>query len=148
MIRITRRPLDPEQITSRLRLKVHGAVVTFAGTVRLYSDGKKVRMLEYEAFHPMALKKLKEIEAELRQKWKLEDVVIYHRLGRLDVGVASLFVAVASEHRQDGFEACRQSVELIKQKVPIWKKEHWVRGKPRWVRADSDWSVEIPAPKD
>ncbi|MSQ32660.1 MAG: molybdenum cofactor biosynthesis protein MoaE [Dehalococcoidia bacterium] len=147
MIRITRQVLDEKAITSKLKLKVHGAVVTFAGTTRLYSDGKKVRMLEYEAYEPMATKKLREIEADMRKKWKLEDAVIFHRLGNLEVGEVSVFIAAASEHRAEAFDACRFAIEEIKEKVPIWKKEHWVNGKPHWVRADANWEVKIPEPK-
>ncbi len=135
MIRITTERLIPQEVIDSLQIGIYGAVVTFVGTVRLYNEGKRVRYLEYEAYPEMAEKKLEEIAGELRQKWDVEDVSIFHRLGRLKVGEASLVVAVATPHRRPGFEACLHAVERIKQVVPIWKKEVWEGGEA-WVSGE------------
>ena len=132
MIVITEQPLDPEEFTNRVRRDGNGAVVTFLGTTRDFSEGKRVVHLEYEAYEEMAYKKLEEIRQELKAEFGVADVAIAHRLGPVDIGQISLVVAVASPHRKEAFLACHEAVNRLKQIVPIWKKEvfedgaHWV----------------------
>ena len=135
MIRITRDPLHPEEAIDSLKRTIHGAVVTFMGTVRLYTEERKVQYLDYEAYTEMAEEKMREIEDEVRAKYEIEDVTILHRIGRLYVGETSLVVAVASLHRREGFDTCLYTVERIKELVPIWKKEVWEEGQV-WVRSE------------
>ena len=137
MIEISVGPLDPEQITARVRRSVNGAVVTFLGTTRDHTEGRNVLHLEYEAYRPMADNKLAEIEAEIRQRWGIEDVAIAHRLGRLEIEEISLVVAVASPHRGQAFAACQYAVDRIKQTAPIWKKEYFEGGEV-WVGSPED----------
>ena len=137
MIQITHEPLDPEAITARVRRDSSGAVVTFLGTARSYTGDRKVLHLEYEAYQPMADKKLAEVARELRERWPVEGVAIAHRLGRLEIGGISLVVAVASPHRRAAFAACQYSVDRIKRTVPIWKKEFF-RGGEVWVESPED----------
>ncbi|MBM3934713.1 MAG: molybdopterin converting factor subunit 1 [SAR202 cluster bacterium] len=134
---ITDAPLDPEALTERVRRDSAGAVVTFLGTTRDNSIGRKVLHLEYEAYRPMADNKLAEIIAEMRARWPLEVVAIAHRLGRLEISEISLVVAVSSPHRKDAFAACMYSVDRIKQTVPIWKKEFFVGGEV-WIESPED----------
>jgi molybdopterin synthase catalytic subunit len=135
MIEITHQPLDPERITAQVRRDTNGAVVTFLGVTRLYSEGKKVVRLEYEAYEAMARKKLAEICQEVRDQFAIEDVAIAHRIGPVDIGQISLVVAVASPHRKEAFLACHQLVDRLKETVPIWKKEFFEDGS-RWVACD------------
>lgn len=132
MIEITYQPLDPDRITAEVRQDTNGAVVTFLGTTRNYSEGKRVVKLEYEAYEDMALKKLEEIRQEMRAEFEVEDIAIAHRIGPVDIGQISLVVAVASPHRKEAFLACHQVVDRIKEIVPIWKKEVFEDGS-RWV---------------
>ena len=132
MIEITHDPLDPQEITARVRSESNGAVVTFLGTTRRLTRGREVLRLEYEAYRPMADSKLAEIAGEMRERWSVEDIAIAHRLGRLEVGEISLVVAVASPHRREAFAACQYCVDRIKQTVPIWKKEFFEDGEV-WV---------------
>ena len=132
MIEITHDPLDPQEITARVRSEANGAVVTFLGTTRRFTGGREVLHLEYEAYRPMADNKLAEIAQEMRERWSVEDVSIVHRLGRLEIQDISLVVAVASPHRKEAFAACQYSVDRIKQTVPIWKKEFFEDGEV-WV---------------
>ena len=134
LIEITREPLDPEAITAQVRKRSNGAVLTFLGTTRAQTADRAVLHLEYEAYEPMALNKLTEIAAEIRDRWDVEDVAISHRLGRLDIEDISLVVAVASPHRKDAFEACQYSVDRIKEIVPIWKKEYFEGGEV-WIES-------------
>ena len=143
MIEITHEPLDPEAITAKVKKDSNGAVVTFLGTTRDFNHGRRVLRLEYEAYRPMADKKLAEIVDEIRERWPIEDVAIAHRLGPLEIGDISLVVAVAAPHRKEAFAACQYSVDRIKQMVPIWKKEHFEGGEV-WVGSQEDVPAEEP----
>ena len=142
MIEITHRALDPQPITASVRRDSNGAVVTFLGATRRDSMGKGVLYLEYEAYEPMALKKLSEIAAEVTQKWGVQDLDIFHRVGRLEIEDISLVVAVASPHRKEAFQACGYVVDRIKEDVPIWKKEVFEDGEV-WVGCQSH---SLPSP--
>ncbi len=132
MIEITEGPLDPEAITAKVKRDTNGAVVTFLGNTRRFSEGRRVLYLEYEAYTEMVLKKLEEIRQEMCRQWGIDDVAISHRIGRLEIEETSLVVAVASPHRKEAFMACHQVVDRIKEIVPIWKKEVFEDGSA-WV---------------
>src|SRR5204862_4278855 len=89
--------------------------------------------LDYEAYGPMAEKKLAEIEAEVRRRWQVGGVAMVHRLGRLEVGEVSVAVAVSCPHRGDAFNACRYAVDTLKELVPIWKKDNPPDAAGGWV---------------
>lgn len=135
MIEITYEALDPERITSEVRKDTNGAVVTFLGTTRVFSEGKRVVKLEYEAYEDMARKKLEEVRQEMRREFGVEDIAIAHRIGPVDIGQISLVVAVASPHRKEAFFACHKAVDRVKEIVPIWKKEVFEDGS-RWVACE------------
>ena len=137
MILITADPLDPEATTSLVLKSSNGAVVTFLGVTRDTTAARRVLHLEYEAYRPMADKKLAEIAYEVSAEWPIEDVAIAHRVGRLEIGDVSLVVAVASPHRRDAFAASQHVVDRIKQTVPIWKKEFFEGGEV-WVESPED----------
>ena len=135
MIEITDSPLDPESITAQVRKDGNGAVATFLGTTRAFSDGKRVVKLEYEAYEGMARNKLEEIRQEIQAEFGVEDIAIAHRIGPVDIGQISLVVAIASPHRREAFLACHKAVDRIKEIVPIWKKEVFEDGS-RWVACE------------
>ena len=136
MIELTRQVLNPDPITASVRQDTNGAVVTFLGITRRTSQDKRVLYLEYEAYEPMALKKLEKVRQEVINKWGLQDVAIAHRFGRLEIEETSLVVAVASPHRREAFKACLEVVDRIKETVPIWKKEVFEDGEA-WVGCQS-----------
>ena len=105
-----------------------GALCTFVGVVRDHNAGKAVLHLEYEAFEEMALALMEEIAAEASRRWPITAISIVHRLGRLEIGEASVAVAVVSPHRAEAFEACRYAIDALKATVPIWKKEYYADG--------------------
>jgi molybdopterin synthase catalytic subunit len=111
-----------------------GAVVTFEGVVRNNAGGKPVHYLEYSAYTPMAEAKMREIGDEVREKWGFP-CAMAHRVGRLEIGEASICIAVASPHRRDAFDACLYAINRVKEAVPVWKKE---------VAPDGTWWVEDP----
>ena len=140
MIELTYQVLDPEKTTALVRKDANGAVVTFLGTTRDSFEGRRVVMLEYEAFDEMAINKLEEIRRELQAEFQIEDIAIAHRIGSVPIGEISLVVAVASPHRLEAFQACHQAVNRLKETVPIWKKEIYEDGS-RWVACEDH---EIP----
>ena len=107
-----------------------GAISSFIGTTRVdeAGEGAEVEYLEYEAYRPMADRKLEEIEAEIRSRWEVGRVSIVHRLGRVDPGEASVAIVVSAPRRGAAFEASRHAIERIKEIVPIWKREVWSDG--------------------
>jgi molybdopterin synthase catalytic subunit len=106
-----------------------GAISTFVGTTRVdENSGASVEYLDYEAYRPMADRKLEEIGAEIERRWDVREVAIVHRIGRVDPGEASVAIVVASPRRGEAFEATRYAIERIKQVVPIWKREVWSDG--------------------
>ncbi len=84
----------------------------------------------------MALKKLRELEAEARQRWPVIELALIHRVGQLDLGEISVAVAVSCPHRHQAFDACRWLIDTLKESVPIWKKENWEDGSQEWVHPD------------
>ena len=107
----------------------------FIGTVRNNADGKKVLYLEYEAFSEMALKKLEEISTEVYNRWKISDIDIVHRIGRIEIGETVLVIAVGSVNRSEALQACQYAIDRIKEVVPIWKKEFY-EDSSNWIGHD------------
>jgi molybdopterin synthase catalytic subunit len=105
-----------------------GAVATFAGLVRNQNQGRTVRFLEYEAYEPLAVRALVRIIDEARDIWPDARLAVHHRIGRLEIGEASVAIVAASPHRGNAFAACRYAIERVKQIVPIWKHEHFEGG--------------------
>ncbi len=132
MIRIVESKIDREEIVQSVSTPDSGAIATFDGTVRNHSREKLVTHLHYEAFSEMALKELEKIRAEAIQRWSLNGMAIVHRVGRMEIGESSVFIAVSSAHREDAFEACRFAIDTLKTTVPIWKKEHYEDGEV-WI---------------
>ena len=133
MIQLTRETIDMQDLLARVNSPAAGAVVLFLGTVRELTAGLRTVALDYECYPEMAEKKLAELEAEARQRWPLVECAIVHRLGRLELGEASVAVAVSSPHRGAAFEAGQWLIDTLKQVVPIWKKENWADGTTEWV---------------
>jgi molybdopterin synthase catalytic subunit len=123
MVRLTRDPIDHTSLTESVRSPHCGAVAVFLGTVRDITGDEITEFLDYEAYPPMAEKKLAEIEAEARRRWTIGEVALVHRLGRLGVGEISVGVAVSAPHRAAAFDACRFAIDTLKEVVPIWKKD-------------------------
>jgi molybdopterin synthase catalytic subunit len=133
VIEITSKPIVVEPVINKVRKSSHGAVVTFIGTVRDNSEGKRVLYLEYETYTEMAEKKLKEICLEIQNRWGIGDVNIIHRVGRIEVGDIAIVIAVGSSHRLEAFQACQYAIDCIKKTVPIWKKEFYEDGSSTWI---------------
>lgn len=105
-----------------------GAVVVFDGIVRNNTRGRTTLFLDYEAYEEMALAQMRALSGEACAKFGVRDVVLVHRLGKLEIGETSVLIVVASAHRGAAFDACRWLIDTLKKTVPIWKKEHFVDG--------------------
>jgi molybdopterin synthase catalytic subunit len=141
LFELTRRRIACDSLVERVRTGEDGAVVTFDGCVRNHSHGRRTLYLEYEGYEPMALEKIREIGSQVHERFAVDRVTIVHRLGRLEIGETSVFIAVSAAHRAAAFEACRWAIDTLKQTVPIWKKEFFADGA---VWADGEL---LPAPQ-
>ena len=128
IFRLVRQPIDKQEVVEALKAPEDGALVIFDGFVRNNFKGQKTLYLEYEAYETMAWAKIREIAAQMRQKFAIRRIAIVHRLGRLEIGETSVLIAVASAHRAAAFDACRYAIDTLKRTVPIWKKEFFVGG--------------------
>src|SRR4030095_16068001 len=124
-VAVTSEPLDSEALVALVDKKGDGAVVTFVGLVRDHNQGRQVQFLEYEAYEALAIRALQRIVDEACELWPGARVAVHHRLGRLEIGEASIVIAAASPHRADAFAACRYTIERVKQIVTIWTREHF-----------------------
>lgn len=139
--RIVTDKIDVAALEAQVADVANGAVCTFIGQVRRQSRGREVHYLEYNAYVPMAEKMLLRIAQEAEAKWNCQ-VAIQHRIGRIELGEASVVVAVGSPHRGEAFDACRWCIDTLKETVPIWKKEvcpdgtYWIEGEDA-LKADN-----------
>ena len=144
LLAIGRAPLALELLTQAVtgldRAGSDGAIVTFLGLVRNHNAGRRVQYLEYEAYEPLALRAFARISDETRDRWPGVQLALHHRIGRLEIGEASVAIAAASAHRADAYAACRYTIERVKQIAPIWKREYFDGG-DMWIEgatADPD----------
>ena len=123
-------------LIDKVRSNDAGAIVTFVGVVREDREGNssRVEAIDYHAFDEMAVKTLEELIREIKDRWKGILVAVSFRKGILNVGEASVAIAVSAPHRKEAFEACRFAIDKLKETVPIWKKELWKGPKGnRWL---------------
>jgi molybdopterin synthase catalytic subunit len=130
--RLSAEPLSLDAVVREVQRDEAGAIATFIGTTRNRSRGRAVRFLDYEAYEGMAEATMAELAAELKQRYRLLEVAIHHRVGRVDIGEASVMIAVSAPHRSDALAACKDAIDTLKQTVPLWKKEVYEGGE-EWV---------------
>jgi molybdopterin synthase catalytic subunit len=134
MIALTPHSIDTQALLESVQSPHAGAVVLFLGTVRDLTGDQVTEFLEYEAYPPMAEKKLAELATLARQRWPIQGLAMVHRIGRLGVGEVSVAVAVSCPHRVEAFEAGRFLIDTLKEQVPIWKKDTAPDGAATWVK--------------
>lgn len=143
-VAITDRPIDTQHVLAQVQSAQAGAVLLFVGTTREYTSGRRTMSLDYECYPEMALQKLNELVGESQIRWDLVAVAIVHRIGHLELGEASIAVAVSSAHRCDAFEAGQWLMDEIKKVVPIWKQENWADGTSEWVHPGLENTTDPP----
>lgn len=138
--------IQTERIVERMKQGEDGAVVVFEGIVRNHTRSRRTLFLDYEAYEPMALNQMNSLAEKVLANYKVRELAIVHRLGRLQIGETSVLIVVTSAHRGAAFDACRFAIDTLKRTVPIWKKEHftdgvvWADGEPfpEELRAGTD----------
>jgi molybdopterin synthase catalytic subunit/molybdopterin converting factor small subunit len=125
-------PLDVRAVLAQVETSEAGAVAAFVGTVRAHSRDRDVTHLEYEAFEGMAEEVMEQLASALKVKYDLCEVAIAHRVGRVEVGEASVAIAVSAPHRHDALAACAEAIDTLKNTVPLWKKEVYEGGE-EWI---------------
>ena len=143
---LTSEPIDFHALTESVRSPNSGAVVLFLGTVRELTNGRKTSALDYEAYPEMAELKLRELEAQARERWPIDRLALIHRLGHLELSEVSVAVAVSCPHRHQAFDAARFLIDELKAWVPIWKKENWADGTTEWVHPGLEGLEKLPVP--
>lgn len=133
---IVHEPIPTQAMVDAIKRPEDGAVAVFEGIVRDHSRGRRTLFLEYEAYEVMALNQMEALARQALERFAIRDVVLVHRLGRLQISQTSVLIVVASAHRAAAFEACRWLIDTLKHTVPIYKKEHfedgavWADGEP------------------
>jgi molybdopterin synthase catalytic subunit len=130
--RLSGEPLSLDAVVDEVRSDQAGAIATFIGTTRLQSRGRTVLHLDYEAYEEMAEQVMARIAAELKGRYDLCEIAIHHRTGRVEIGEASVVIAVSAPHRQDALAACKDAIDTLKEQVPLWKKEFYEGGEG-WI---------------
>lgn len=143
LVALLHSPIDLPAIVRDVRADPDGAIVTFDGFVRNESHGRRTLYLDYEAYEPMALAKMREIAQLAHQSFAIHRLAILHRLGRLQIGETSVFIAVSAPHRAAAFDGCRFAIDTLKRIVPIWKKEYFADGA---IWADGELPPAPPSP--
>ncbi len=128
MIKITDKSISPEAVIDKVRTSGSGCVVTYVGLIRDNSRGKPVQSVEYTDTDGRAEAGLQKIAAEIKQKWPVNAVAIYHRVGKLNVGDINFVVAIAAAHRGEGYAASQYAVDRFKESLPTMKKETYRDG--------------------
>jgi len=147
IFQLVRKPILADRILESLKGSGDGALATFDGFVRNNFKGQATLYLEYEAYEAMAYAKMREIGAQMRDKFSIHRVLMIHRLGRLEVGETSVLIAVSAPHRGAAFDACRYGIDTLKRTVPIWKKEFFVGGAV-WVEGEVPRQEAISGPDE
>jgi molybdopterin synthase catalytic subunit/molybdopterin converting factor small subunit len=130
--RLSEEPLSLDAAVEEVRSDEAGAIATFVGTTRVHSRGRTVERLEYEAYAGMAEKVMAEIADALKRRYDLREIAIHHRTGTVEIGDASVVIAISAPHRQDALAACRDAIDTLKEQVPLWKKEIYEGGE-EWI---------------
>jgi len=137
---ITRDVIDVRELQRKIQRPEDGAVVTFEGVVRNNTKGRETAYLDYECYEPMALTGITRIGREVAAQFAIGRIGIVHRLGRLQIGEASVAVVAGAPHRRPAFEAALEAINRLKREVPIWKKEFFADGAV-WV--DGEWDESL-----
>lgn len=137
---ITRQPIESRRLVAALQRPEDGAVVVFEGVVRNNTRGRQTTHLEYECYEEMAIEQMARIGKEITAQGDISRLGMVHRLGRLQIGEASVSVVATAPHRKPAFDAALEGINRLKREVPIWKKEFFADGAV-WV--DGEWSGEL-----
>jgi molybdopterin synthase catalytic subunit len=137
MIEITSEDFSVDDVLRSMKEQANGAIVSFVGIVRGENEGRVVDRIEVQAYEEMARRQLEDIRRDALQKFGVNHIAIFHRVGVLEVSDNIVLIAVGGAHRDESFKACRFVLEELKAKAPLWKKEfttdgsYWVEDEKR-----------------
>jgi molybdopterin synthase catalytic subunit len=144
VIRLQTEPIRVEELIDSVRAPGDGAIAVFVGTVRDHNRGRRVLYLEYEAYPEMAESEMQRLVEQAKSRFEASSIAIVHRTGRLEIGEASVAVAVSAKHRGPALEACRSLIDTFKRTVPIWKREVFQDGEV-WIEGSGETPVDRQA---
>lgn len=145
-IEITADLLSVDEAVKTVTSPTSGAISLFIGTTRNNFDGKEVTHLEYDAYIPMAVKEIKKICQDMRKKWGVEHIAVWHRIGHVPITESSVVIAVSSPHRKASLESVQYCIDTLKATVPIWKKEMYAEGEGTWKEnKECSWGTSTPS---
>src|ERR1700683_1848143 len=147
IFQLIREPIQPGELLEKLKAPEDGAMVVFDGFVRNNFKAKRTLYLEYEAYEGMALAKRREIGEQIREKFPIRRLAIIHRLGRLEIGETSVWIAVSSAHRNAAFDSWPYAIDTLKRAVPNWKKEFFAGGAV-WAEGETHAQEAISRPDE
>lgn len=130
---ITDQPINTDTLLAETADDSCGALIIFAGTVRNHNDGRPVHAMTYEAHVALAENVLKALEDEILTRFAVQRCRIQHRIGRLELGEASVVIVVRGHHRDAAYQASRHAIDELKTRAPIWKEEHYADGDSRYL---------------
>lgn len=137
---LTRERIDSAGLAQKLLRGEDGALITFDGVVRNNTKGRATKFLDYECYEAMAVKVMAQIGRDIAASHSIGRIAMVHRLGRMEIGEASVTIIVTSPHRGPAFAAALEGINRLKKLVPVWKKEHFVDGEV-WV--DGEWDDAV-----
>jgi len=129
---LTEEPVSLDRVVAEVSTQEAGAIATFSGTARRHSRGRVVQYLDYEGYEGMAEEMMAKLAGDLRERYELKEIAIHHRVGRVELGEASVVIAVSAAHRKDALAACKDAIDILKLDVPLWKKEVYDGGE-EWI---------------
>ena len=138
---LTRHPIDSAALARHMLRGEDGAVVNFEGVVRNNTKGRATKFLDYECYEAMAIQTMAQIGREIASSFAIGKMAMVHRLGRMEIGEASVAIIVTAPHRRPAFDAALEGINRLKRTVPIWKKEHFADGEV-WV--EGEWDDSVP----
>jgi molybdopterin synthase catalytic subunit len=136
MIKIVAEPIDTAAVLESVQSVTSGAAVLFVGSTRKMTAGRETTKLNYDCYESMAIQKMQELADQARAKWPVDNISVVHRVGTVELGEASIAIAVSSAHRAASFSAAEWLIDEIKKQVPIWKQEFWADGATEWIHPD------------
>ena len=134
--RFSHEPIDCAALRREMQDPACGGYAAFEGWVRNRNEGREVKLLEYEAFEPLAIKEGERILAAAAERHGVQRIACVHRIGSLALGDVAVWVGASSRHRNEAFLACREVIDEVKHRLPIWKKEHYLDGDSGWVNCE------------
>lgn len=133
MFKLVKDPIDFQKEYESIKKPKFGCILFFLGVSRNAPEDSHVKALEYFAYEEMSITKANALEATIKEKYPVGEIVIIHRLGMVPVTESSLLVLIASAHRKQMFEALEEIVDRIKKEIPIWKKAIYENGETKWL---------------